>query len=375
MEIKINEVCNYLVKLYKASNLSKMTAMLIGMPGIGKSETCNDAGNIIAKNLGKEFIVYSDQIAEKVLAEPDKYFVFVDLRLTECEPSDLSGIPERVDGAVRFVPLLWAVTLSKCAGMLVLDELTNIQRSDVISASYKLILDRSSGFTKFNENVMIIACGNDPKHSSVANLLPVPLVSRMIMMEIIPPKIDSWFNYMEKKYSGQWDTLCYAFLKRFDESMLIKLPKTTETLKAYPVPRTWTATALYLKAGMPYDHTVSGLVGDEVAGKFEAFRKTKVDIEELMEKPELFKELSIDGKYMSCVMFGAWLSKEMNLKKINSALPLVDAMAKDSKEYVILTATTIDNSKLIRFIEVLYKIPQYKSMLEDIVEKKKDILS
>ena len=85
----------------------------------------------------------------------------------ECEPSDLLGIPKEVNGAVSFRPLLWARCLSKCAGLLLLDELTNVSRPDVISASYKLIFDRRAGFVKFHEDVFIIACGNRPEYSAV----------------------------------------------------------------------------------------------------------------------------------------------------------------------------------------------------------------
>ena len=43
----------------------------------------------MAKKLNKEFIDYSDDVAEKIMEDPNKYFVFNDFRLTEIEPSDL----------------------------------------------------------------------------------------------------------------------------------------------------------------------------------------------------------------------------------------------------------------------------------------------
>jgi len=147
--MRISDLESYLAKVYKAGygNRGRVSLLLLGAPGIGKSLTCYALAQRIAKSLGKEFLDYNDDEAGKVLAEPDKYFVFVDFRLTECEPSDLLGIPKETDGAVRFSPLLWARCLSKSAGLLLLDELTNVQRPDVITASYKLIFDRK-GYNK-----------------------------------------------------------------------------------------------------------------------------------------------------------------------------------------------------------------------------------
>ena len=118
-----------------------------------------------------------------------------------------------VDGAVAFSPLLWAKCLSKSAGLLLLDELTNISRPDVISAAYKLIFDRRAGFTKFHDDVFIVACGNKPEHSSVANYLPTPLINRMLVLTIDPPKVDDWMEFMQKTYGDEWDKRCWAFLK------------------------------------------------------------------------------------------------------------------------------------------------------------------
>ena len=148
-------------------NHSRQSTLLLGPPGIGKSMSCWKLAEKLAKGAGKEFVDYDDDKAEMILEEPEKYFVFVDLRLTECEPSDLLGLPHKVNGSVMFSPLLWARCLNKSAGLLLLDELTNIQRPDLITVSYKLVFDREAGFTKFNEDVMIVSAGNRPEHSSV----------------------------------------------------------------------------------------------------------------------------------------------------------------------------------------------------------------
>lgn len=167
--MKIGKLEPYLTKLYKVGpiNHTRQSALLLGAPGIGKSMSCWKLARRLARAVEKEFVDYDDDKAAMILENPDKYFVFVDLRLTECEPSDLLGLPHKINGSVRFSPLLWARCLNKAAGLLLLDELTNIQRPDLITVSYKLVFDREAGFTKFHRDVMIVAAGNRPEHSSV----------------------------------------------------------------------------------------------------------------------------------------------------------------------------------------------------------------
>lgn len=374
MNMRISDLESYLAKVYKAGygNRGRVSVLLLGAPGIGKSITCYSLAQRLAKALNKEFLDYNDDEAQKVLAEPDKYFVFVDFRLTECEPSDLLGIPKEVDGAVRFSPLLWARCLSKSAGLLLLDELTNVQRPDVITASYKLIFDRKAGFTKFHDDVMIVACGNRPEESSVASMLPVPLISRMLVVVVEPPSVQSWADWMATTYGDEWDKRTYAFLKRFeDEGYLIQVPKKPETLEAYPVPRTWTATSLLMHRGVSTDDTLVGLLGYDVGTKLQAFLKVDVDIEELIRTPEIFMRLDLDGKYMVSVMLGTWTSKHIQDPK--RAYPLLDAMNLESREFLVLTCMSMQKKNLVQFLRQLFTYqPSYKDALSEIAIKLKE---
>ena len=205
--MKIGELATLIPELYR---LDKSSLLFLGPPGIGKSTGVNEAAEIIARELGKECISYSDQEAERILANPDKFFVNVDFRLTEAEPSDFLGIPRERNGAVAYHPLLWAMCLSKAAGILFLDEITNVQRLDVISATYKIVLDKRAGFTKFSNDVMVIAAGNNPEESTVANLHPAPLIDRVIIYPIEPASIIEWAGWMDANHAT-WDRRARGF--------------------------------------------------------------------------------------------------------------------------------------------------------------------
>ena len=373
--MKVGKLENYLAKLYRvgAVNHLRQTTLLLGAPGIGKSMTCWKLARRLAKLTGKEFVDYDDDKAAMILAEPERFFVFVDLRLTECEPSDLLGLPHKVDGSVRFSPLLWARCLNKAAGLLLLDELTNIQRPDLITVSYKLVFDREAGFTKFHEDVMIVAAGNRPEHSSVATMLPTPLLSRMLIIDISPPSEDDWKEWMDKTYGEEgWARSTYAFLKRFSaENYLIQVPRTPAGLDAYPVPRTWTALATLMQHNMSDSETVRGLVGDEVGIKFGAFLKVDVDLNDLMREPERFVGLSEDARYMTSLMLSSWIGD--HLKKPDRAFALIDVMSGESREYLLLTCLTINRRKLVLFLKGLFvHDARYKDMLSEVVLKISD---
>lgn len=359
------ELEDYLYNVYKAESDigTRRTICLLGQTGIGKSESCRRVAQRLADDMGKEFVDYDDDTsAEKILDDPERYFVFIDFRLSEVEPSDLLGIPNRTEGAVRYAPLLWAKCLSHCAGILMLDEITNIQRPDVITAAYKLVYDRRAGFLKFNDNVAIITAGNRPEESAVANMLPSPLVNRMLLVDVARPKLEEWQEYMNKNYGDRWDKRVFAFLKRFaNEGYFLKPPQRTETLEGFPTPRAWTHLSLLMHKGISDRDTLLGLLGSEVGEKLNIFLMTDVDIEELIERPEKFHGLNLDGKYMATVMLSSWIS---NSEEFSKAFDLIDAMGSESREYLVTVCVCLDREKLVEFLTQLFQHnPRYREFL------------
>lgn len=372
-QLKIAKLESYLSALYKAGrNNGRFSVLILGAPGIGKSYSVRSVAQKIAQSLGKTFVDYSDNVADEILADPSKYFAYIDFRLTECEPSDLLGIPINEDGHVRFSPLLWAVVASKTACLICLDELTNLQRPDMVSVSYKVIYDRKAGFTSFHPDSFIVAAGNRPEESSVANLLPTPLINRMIKIEIQPATVDEWFEWMDSKYHDEWDKRTYAFLKRFEtENYILMVPKKTETLDQYPTHRTWTTLATYMQKGIQDDETITGLVGEEVGTKFEAFMKVDIDLEQMMANPTSFRTLTVDGKYMLSIMLSTWLTK--HIKDPTKSFELIDSMHNDSREFLILTCMGMSKSSLVNLLRILFTArPQYKESLSEIIIKLKE---
>lgn len=370
--MKVGKVGRALVALWESEKENEKTSvLLLGAPGVGKSTVVREAAEEFAELLGKRFIEYTDDVAQEILSNPQRYFVFVDLRLTEIEAADLSGIPRDVDGAVTYKPLLWARVLSKAPGVLFLDELTNENDPNKLASAYKLILDRSAGFVKFSDDVFIVAAGNNPKHSSVANQLPAPLINRLLVLEVSAPSVDEWRGWMTQRYGDAWDIRTYAFLKAFEaEGYLLKVPEDPETLQNYPTPRSWTKLALLLKRGFDDYEIITGLIGPEIGTRFKAFVDTRVDLDSLMNNPRAFDALDMDKRYMAALMLASSLSKKITKK----ALSLLTHMGEVGVEYAVVTLLYMEREPRTKVIaEVMKSSPELFDKLYSVVEVKQSL--
>jgi len=193
-------------------------------------------------------------------------------------------------------------------GILFLDEITNVQRPDVISAAYKLFLDKSSGNLRFSENVMVVSAGNpvpstqeESARYGIANSLPAPLLNRVIVFEVKPPDIEQWRQYMDETYTKEgkrtWDYTVYEFLKAYEKQYSWYGSEVLRTqygvYENEPTPRSFTNLALI--SGQLHDNkeqlesVAIGLLGYVVGKKFAEFVESKksVTAQELLQNPML----------------------------------------------------------------------------------------
>ena len=183
--------------------------MLWGPPGVGKSQ-------VIA------------QVASRH-AVP-----MIDIRLSQMEPSDLRGIPFRVDNRVE-----WAVPAMLPdaeghgpEGVLFLDEITSAPPS-VSAAAYQLILDRRLGAYEVPDGWAIFAAGNRQGDRGVTYTMPAPLANRFSHFEI-EANLDDWVSWA---YENGIDERLIGFL-RFRPERLFDFDPAHNPV-AFPSPRSW----------------------------------------------------------------------------------------------------------------------------------------
>ncbi len=158
----------------------------------------------------------------------------IDIRLSQMEPSDLRGIPFRLDNIVEWaVPaLLPDAKRHGATGILFLDEFTSAAPT-VSAAAYQLILDRRLGEYRVPDGWAIFAAGNRQGDRGVTYSMPAPLANRFSHFTV-EAHLDDWVAWA---YANKLDERLIAFL-RFRPDLLFDFDPAHNPV-AFPSPRSW----------------------------------------------------------------------------------------------------------------------------------------
>jgi len=278
--------------------------ILIGPPGIGKTEVVKQLSMREARRLGRTFVDVrrmSRETAEEVRRHPERFYLYVRIVAPHVMPEDLS-FPRRADDYVEFVgPREIALfTLEGIRGTIFIDEITNVARRDQEAMYYSILQEKEVGWgLKIRDEVFVVAAGNPPEVSSSASPLPAPLINRGTVIRVREPSIESWVQYMDSTRPA-WAREAAAYLVAFPGDFY-KPPKDTATLENFPTPRSWTRAAELLATrlrGAPQDlvaEAMAGTLGPEVGAKFAAFlRKRPPSVDEVLRRPAVLDEVDIE---------------------------------------------------------------------------------
>ena len=353
--------------------------LLIGAPGIGKTEVVKQKAEEEAKKLNKIFVDLreaDDELIQQIFENPSKYYVFIRVVAPHVFPEDL-GIPKMINHStkdyVEFVPpkVLRVLSIPEIHGVLFIDEITNVQRDDQISMYYSIILEKEAGFQlRLSRNIKIICVGNPPEWSEIVRPLPKPLRNRMILLYVSPPTIEEWIKYMNERYNDGWEKLIGAYLKVYPEDF-IKPP--VNDWDNFPTPRSWTQLAIKLyglRDKVSDDlmgSIVFGSVGREVGTRVLALLRTKVDVKrivnELKKNPEVFKELDLNQKILVLNTIS-----QMTIDKIKELDRFIRWLNINDREMLVLTVLLMERKKRAEFIMT------YKDVMNEVIRKMTEYL-
>lgn len=114
----------------------------------------------------------------------------IDHRLSTSDPTDLSGLPQFVDGKARFAPFsdlfpIQGTPLPKGRdGWAIFFDEFNSAKKDVQAACYKTILDRAVGQYPLHDNVVMMAAGNLETDRAIVNAIGTAMQSRVITLQM-----------------------------------------------------------------------------------------------------------------------------------------------------------------------------------------------
>ena len=207
MVLKVNHKdLNALISEYYDKKVALFT---YGAFGIGKSFVVRQSAKDIAKEKKRKFVEWNDLSREdkiNVSENPQDYFVFIDIRLSEYDAGDLK-LPNFKEESETFewkIPL-WAKLLTKqeSDGILFFDEM-NLASPLVISSVYKIIYDRFMDEHKITDNWFIMGAGNREEDMAFTHTLPAPIRDRCGEVELTAPSVDNWTDWaIENQIDGR----------------------------------------------------------------------------------------------------------------------------------------------------------------------------
>jgi len=391
-QIKIGNVKNILDLHFKTKN----AVMLLGPPGIGKSEIVRQFAIEKAKELNREFVDWFDIVdtpkEEELLKEPQKFFLFVDLKLYEYEPQEIKGLTYLDDKNERAIILPWDwmkyFSHPDSAGVIFLDEL-NLANTDTIKIAFKLIYQRVLANRRIKGNVLLVAAGNPADYNYLVIDLPLPLRDRMGIYYVYTDFTD-WLKWAVK---NKIHPLIIKFLTIYPNYLYYDKGKENNPEIRISTPRSWHLLSNLIKELEKLDTQEfvkqvkiisSGYLHPEVYVKFTAFIDAYISkgLEKLVEKyldyPEkLFTEEFDIEKIISFVSLvsSLYVNKRIDDQRYINILKRIDNISKEIAILMVfetidkLQATYSKGEELNKFLDLIrFNAPEiYTTLVKSII--------
>ncbi|NJO62904.1 MAG: hypothetical protein HC836_33185 [Richelia sp. RM2_1_2] len=254
LTIKPSELALALMHLSKVKNRKGgvgRAAFIWGPPGIGKSDIMAQ----VAADLG---------------------FQFVDIRLSQMEPTDVRGIPVPSKGQDGTPVVFWAPPSfleldPSVPTMYFFDEMNSAPQS-IQSAAYQFILDRRLGDHKFGPHDVVFAAGNRETDRGATFKMPTPLMNRFVHLEL-RVDFDDWQNWA---IANSIHKTVVGYLTWQKHELFDFQPGSAS--RGFPTPRSWEFVSQLVNEDpnlpeMVILAMISGSVGEGAAIKFMEYRK------------------------------------------------------------------------------------------------------
>jgi len=338
VEINHKELRQVLQKTWE----TKLSLNITGTTGIGKSVAVFDFALSTAEQEKKEFVDWnrvSKETKKAVIKNPEKYFVFMDIRLSQYDTTDLKGLPKiNSDEVLEWLIQNWlfCLTNNKASGIVFFDEL-NLAPPSVQASAYQIIRDRCSGDVKLSDNVMIISAGNTLDDKASVFEMAKPLCNRFIHAFLLPPTLDAWTEWAIK---NGVDNRIITYLHFKPDHLFNFQPDSPEN--AFATHRSWSEFVSPLIAGLNHTNPmfqklVASAVGTGIAVEFTAFQNLKdtIDFKKIIANPqEIEKITQIDLQYSLVSLITEWLKSSHDKAGMDQ---FVDMLQYLPIEYGIIT--------------------------------------
>jgi len=308
MKVRLSQAHDMIVQCIKVG----LVPIVKGSPAVGKSS--------IVHQIAKEFDL-------KV----------IDLRLAQCDPTDLLGFPNTANGRGRYVPMETfpiegdEIPKGYDGWLLFMDEFTSAPRG-VQAAAYKLVLDRMVGTHHLHKKVAIVCAGNLETDGAIVEEMSTALESRLVHMEVMVDHKD-WCEGWAMQ--NGIDHRITSFIK-FKPGMLYTFsPDHTDC--TYASPRTWEFANRLVKGkeiGIDDIPLLAGTISEGVAREFRTFTQIYSNLPTLTQMMEQATTLPVPQE--PSILFALTGSIAHNANDENAG-PLMDFVSRLPIEFQVVT--------------------------------------
>lgn len=262
----------------------KIPIFIWGATGVGKSMTTKRVAIEIANDLGKTI--------QTEATNNEKDFCFIDVRVSQLDPSDLRGLPTVREKETVWLPPNWLPRAGQ--GIIFFDEL-NLSPPSIQSSCYQIILDRRLGDYKLPDGYTVIAAGNRLEDRANVFEMSAPLCNRFTHATLKVPNKDEWTDWAIK---NNIDNRIISFIN-FTPSYLFKFDGKYKD-RAFPTPRSWSMCSALISGVNNVEDIktyTTICVGEGTSTQLIAFMRLeeKIDIDDIMKNPKTCKLPEVPG--------------------------------------------------------------------------------
>jgi hypothetical protein len=357
-----------LAKVLKITYLNKTPIDIKGPPGIGKSELVREFANVTSNDEKRIFCAWNEiSNAEKIefVTDPEKikkYLIFVDTRLTQMDPTDLKGFPDKTSNYIKWVPnLVYYVLSDPNAKAIVFFDEANLAPPSVQAACYQIFNDHCIGETPIAKGVFVISAGNRVADNQEVFPEAPPLRNRKFNYELLPPSVKDWSRWA---YDNGVDSRVIAFVS-WKEEYLFKYDEESKS-DSFPTPRSWTKLGRILTTDMDMrtiEILAGGAVSKGIAQEFVAFTKladSLISVQQLIKTPSAIKKFCVAGKedQIYSILSNLVHYYKNNLESLDSMLQIMLQIEKpEFAVFFLRTLKSADKS----FTDVVTKTSSWKA--------------
>ncbi|MEM4458354.1 MAG: AAA family ATPase [Candidatus Caldarchaeum sp.] len=362
--MRASKIAEYLVKVYETQQHVKgrrLSVILLGPPGVGKTVSVREAANVIAQKLGVPLV-------EDGRGEGFHFLAFSVLHL---DPVDFSGVPRDAGDVVSYKPIDIFEKLLKpdARGILFLDEFTLDDRTDRRAALLKLVDEGYLGYRRLSAGVMVVLAGNTSEWSRLAQELDEPMRrGRARIIFVDPPTLEEWLEYMNVTYHDKWDRRVGAYLSLYPDELFTKSDSAADAgYGPLNSPRNFTNLAVTLPLlddPELVEQEVRSLLDSQTATKLLTFLNTYVPpVEDIAASPKMWTSLTREAKYLL-------ISQLSQREDFDIFSELYRLLADSDHESLILLRVLQTDQRRQKFTEYLRRHqPSVFKVLVDIVKR------